>query len=352
MQLLILGRSLFVLGVSLDAILTELPGSDPAMSVLWRRQAEYLSESLQVFAQLEDSTEEILRVQYLLSAATWLSLSASCATLEECDVDEYVDLEQLAALYDLGDKAKGETDELHCINVAKVLLERAMPSKRNKTLQLAYLSLKAELHDIWGRWLYDKQRYERARVPLEEATNLRRQVLALLKDKHSNSHTLFWWGSAPAAGDEDDTEALCHQLCLHVPDSERQVQETEISLARSLEYTALALHACNLSMAAMSWLQEALILKTSHLGKMSLEVARLNAAMAIVNEDLLQWEAGLSKYRECLRVRMHVLTQKDPDQWFTTEYDLFHSILETLTSMGSAYRMLGDHDNAVGCTGR
>jgi tetratricopeptide (TPR) repeat protein len=352
MQLLILGKSLFVLSVSLDSILTEFPGKDPAVSVLWRRQAEYLAEAMQVLSQVEDGEQggtKVHGVQYLLSAATWLSMSASCATVEECDVDDLVNIDVLAQLHDVGDIAKGETDELQCLNVARILLGMAEPSKKSKTMQLVYLSLKAELQDAWGRWLYNKQRYIQARLPLEEATKVRRQVLALLKDTQPDSATLFWWGSTPVNESEDETEAVCHQLCLHLPDTERQVQETEVSLARSLEYAALALHACDLSMAAMSWLQEALVLKTSHLGKMSLEVARLNAAMAIVNEDLLQWEAGLMRYRECLRIRMHLLSQKDPDEWCTTEHDLFRSILETIASMGSVYRILGDHDNAVGC---
>lgn len=343
MQLLILGRSLFVLSESLDSILTELPDMDAAMSVLWRRQSEYLGESMQVFSQVED-----MNIQYLLSAETWLSMSTSCATMDESNVDEVVDIEKLARMYDID--VEGETDELQCLSVARYLLEKAEPSTKSKTLQLLCLSLKAELHDAQGRWLYSKQRYGEARFPLEAAIKTRRQTLALIKDAEPYSSTLFWWGSSrPNNNVDEDVEVLCDKLCLNLQSANQQIKDSEIALAQSLEYAALALHACELSMAATAWLQEALVLKTTHLGKMSLEVARLNSAMAVVNEDMSQWEASLSRYRECLRIRMHVLGQADPNEWFGSHHSLFRSILDTLGAMGSAYRMLGDHDNAVGC---
>lgn len=352
MQTLILGKSLVVLSLSLDSILTDGPGEDPALNVLWRRQAEYLAEGIQILSYVDDSQELAIHMagmKNLLGVAAWLSMSSSCAIAEEYNAGDFVDINALAQLYDLGDIEKGEANEVQCLNVARALLNSIDPSRKSKTLKLSYLTLHAELQDAWGRWLYNKQRYEQARFPLEDATKLRRQVLALLKDTQPDSTSLFWWGSAPLRDGEDETEDMCRQLHLNIDDIEIQVHETEITLSQSLEYAALALHACDVSMAAMSWLQEAVALKAAHFGKMSLEVARLNAAMAVVNEDLLQWEASLSRYRECLRIRMHVLSQKDPDEWFTTEHDLFRTILENLASMGNVYRMLGDHDNAVGC---
>ena len=300
MQTLILGKSLIVLSLSLDSILTDGPGEDPALNVLWKRQAEYLAEGVHVLSRVDDSQDIAIHMdgmKSLLSAAAWLSMSSSCAIIEEYNVDDFVDISMLAQLYDFGDIEKGETKEVHCLNVARALLGSIELSRKSKTLKLSYLTLTAELEDAWGRWLYNKQRYEQARFPLEDAIKLRRQVLALLKDTQPDSTSLFWWGSTPVTDGEDETEEICRQLRLNIDDIERQVHETEITLSQSLEYAALALHACDVSMAAMSWLQEAVVLKAAHFGKMSLEVARLNAAMAVVNEDLLQWEAGLSRYR-------------------------------------------------------
>ena len=351
-QLLLLGNSLLHLSSSLDSVLTDFPGQDAAVELLWRRQAEYLAEALHVLCQVEDVHSCHVRmrcISYVLSAKAWLSMSSLCAIAEESNIDDVVDIDAVSQLYDVGEIEDGETDEVRCLNVAKVLLATAEPLKKSPTLKLMFLSLKALLHDAWGRWLYNKQRYEEARLPLEDATKQRRQILALEEDTCPAALPFFWWSSAPMQESDDDSEVLCHLLCLHSTDTERQVQETEIALAQSLEYVALAFHACGMSMTAMSSLEQALVLKIIHYGKLSLELARLKETMATVMEDLLQWETALSRYRECLRIRMHVLGQTDPDEWFTSGRDLFHSILENLASMGRVYRMLGDHDNAVGC---
>jgi len=350
--LLILGRSLYVLSVSLDSVLAELPGNDAAVNVLWKLQAEYLSEALQVLSHLEyKNTDEVKMsdLRYLLTAAAWIGMSTSCATIEEADMDSPVDLESLAYLCDSKKSFVGESDEIRCLSVAQALLDAVAPSKKKKTLQLIYLSLQADLNDALGRWLFYKHKYMEAKAPLDEAIKTRRQVLSSLKDTHSV--TLFWWGSSPSNGEDekDGTEQLCQQLCLHLDENDNQTQQMEIFLAQSMEYGALSLHACDMSMAAMSWLQEALILKSSSLGKMSLEIARLNSSMAVVHEDMMQWEAALSRYRECLRIKMYVIGQHNPDAWFSMKDELFHSILGTLGSMGTAYRMLGDYDNAIGC---
>jgi len=55
-----------------------------------------------------------------------------------------------------------------------------------------------------------------------------------------------------------------------------------------------------------------------------------------------QYDTSVSRYRECLRIRMHFLNKS----WSSK---LFQIILGTLRDMGNAYRMLGDYDNAVGC---
>jgi tetratricopeptide (TPR) repeat protein len=351
-QLLLLGNSLLLLSSSLDSVLTDFPGQDAAVKVLWRRQAEYLADAMRVLRQVEDERTgdvPMRRISNLLSAKAWLSLSSSCAIVEESGIDDLVDVDMLSQLYDVVDMKDCETNELKCLHVANVLLALVEPSKKSSALQLMVLSLKADLQDTWGRWLYHKNRFDEARLPLEDATKVRRQILALRKDTPADSSTLFWWRSVTSKEDDDEIEAICRGLCLDVTDTARQVQETEVALAQSLEYAALALHACGRSMTATSWLQEALILKTGHCGRMSLEVARLNATMATVLEDHLQWEPALSRYRECLRIRMHVWSQKEPEESFTSERDLFQSVLENLASMGSVYRMLGDHDNAVGC---
>jgi tetratricopeptide (TPR) repeat protein len=352
LQMLITGKALYVLSQSLDSILTELPGEDAAINVLWKRQAEYLVEALDVWSDVDDIQDGVLplrEIKYLLSATAWMSISSCCATVEESKIDDLVNIDNLIEMYGSGESSLGETNELKCLSVANTLLAVAEPSKKSSTLQLLYFSLRAELQDAFGRWLYNKQQFHEARVPLEDASKLRRHVLSLLKDSHPDSTSFFWWGSAPVNDSAVECEEAYAALCLNMLDTDSQVQQIEIALAQSLEYAALALHACDLSMAAMSWLHEALILKAGHLGKMSLEVARLNAAMAIVNEDLLQWESSLSRYRECLRIRMFVLSQKSPNAWFTSEILLFRSILETLSSLGNIYRMLGDYESAIGC---
>jgi tetratricopeptide (TPR) repeat protein len=354
MKQLVMGRALYVLSMSLHSVLTELPGNDAAMSVLWKRQAEYLTEAMHVYSnvQMQEDGEgvRLLDIQHLLSAATWLSLSSTCATLVECDIESSTDVKALAQLYEVCGALVGETDEMKCLNVAKTLLGASEFSKKSKMFHLVYLSIKAELHDALGRWYYGRQQYANARHPLEEATKVRRQAITVLKDAQSDSSTLLWWGSSHMTdGSDDASERVCQQLCLQVENIEEQTKQMEISLSQSLEYGALAFHACDLSMAAMSWLQEALILKTSNLGKMSLEVARLNSAMAVIHEDLSQWDAGLSRYRESLRIQMNAASQFSPDEWFVSQKELFKAILLTLGSMGSAYRMLGDTDNAVGC---
>ncbi|KAI2506348.1 hypothetical protein MHU86_8076 [Fragilaria crotonensis] len=351
-QLLLLGNSLLLVSSSLDSVLTDFPGQDAAVKVLWRRQAEYLADAMRLLCQVEgdrNGDAQMRKISNLLSAKVWLSMSSSCSIVEESGIDDLVDVVTLSQLYDIAEMKDCETNETKCLQVAEALLALVEPSKKSPALQLMVLSLKADLQDTWGRWLYHKHRFDEARLPLEDATKLRRQILVLQKDTQADSSSFFWWRSATSKEDEDEIEALCRQLCLDVTDTARQVQETEVSLAQSLEYAALALHACGQSMTATSWLQEALTLKTGHCGRMSLEVARLNATMATVLEDYLQWEPALSRYRECLRIRMHVWSQKEPEEWFTSERDLFRSILENLASMGSAYRMLGDHDNAIGC---
>ena len=479
--LLVLGRSLYTLSMSLDAVLTELPGN-PAMNVLWKRQAAYLYESLVTLSQVSNHylqqqqhnhhhgadhcpcpgsvghvSKRLYIMSQLLSAASWLGLAQCCATLEESHMmDHVVDLDDLASLFQLqsitdrydndnnnnnnnnnnnsvdnrdsGDAAGGGTNdtddndeevllllgsgELRCLKIAKELLKTVAGARKQQhqqqqqqqqspTVQLVYESLMAEMSDGMGRWLYDRGHYRQSWKPLEKATELKRQVISLLRDvaahpepKDANAkeeeeeEKSFWpkWGSfgassppAPSSvagpslplGDHyiyyfvpsrtkvpktggavvvEDVDYLCQQLCLHPPKVELQIQEMELSLSQSLEYAALAMHATDLSTASLSWMQEALILKTTHLGKMSLEVARVNAAMAVVHEDLLQWEAALTRYRECLRIRMHCLSHHPPQDWFSPAHeDLFRAILETLRSMGNAYRLVGNHDNAVGC---
>ena len=347
---ILFGRAMYTLAMSLDTILVQHPTVDPSIKVLWIRQCGYLVSSLKMMASSSRGTTNPLAIT--VQAASWIALSESCATLKECGMEHTLMVSDLSS-------EKGEDDQVICLKTAVAILE-SIHEIKHVPLLLYKTSLLANAKDALGRWLYDRGFYAPAKFPLEDAIKLKRDVVGMLREiTRPVLSRLFGYDASISSdelwlddvGDNATMEVLNSELGFKPlsDGTEKKIEDMEISLSMSLEYNALAQHACGQSLLALGGLQEALILKTTHLGKMSLEVARLNIAMAVVHEDMQQWEAGLSRYRECLRARMHHLSQYLTREWFSKHGELFRGILENLRSMGNAHRMLGEHDNAIGC---
>ena len=359
-KFLILGRAMFTLSMSLDSILVVHPTADPYMKVLWVRQFAYMVESLKLFGHVNGDHS----IAMILSAASWISLSETCATLNESGMEHTVCISN-GVLDEQEDGGEGEKsdEQVKCLKMALTLLKK---SHMVPQLELHVMILLAEAKDCLGRWMYDRGQYVQAIVPLEETVKVIRQILVNLRDAATptspSSSSLFRWVRPAAHSVQQQQPQLSHskieefddlriQLCLKKPTdgTAQQIAEMEVGLSGSLEYLALALHASGQSLLALTYLEEAITLKYAHLGKHSLELARIHAAMAVVHDDLEQWEEGLSRCRNCLRIRMHHLSQFPHAEWFSKHEELFRGILENIRSMGNFHRMLGDHDNAIGC---
>ena len=347
-QKILIGRAMYTLAMSLDKILVQHPSADSSINVLWICQCKFLVSSLKVMASSSRGTDPVTMT---MQAASWIALSECCTTLKECGMEHTIMISDMSS-------EQGEDNEIICLKTAIAILESILEIKHVSML-LYKSSLLADAKDALGRWLYDRGFYASAKLPLENAIKLKRDVAVMLRETTRSDLSHLFGYPSPSA-DEPWLDDIGHNATMEVLNSElgfksssdgieKRIEDMEISLSMSLEYNALAQHACGQSLLALGGLQEALILKISHLGNMSLEVARLNIVMAVVHEDMQQWEAGLSRYRECLRARMHHLSQYPTKDWFSNHDELFRGILENLRNMGNIHRILGEHDNAIGC---
>jgi len=91
---------------------------------------------------------------------------------------------------------------------------------------------------------------------------------------------------------------------VQLPQETFAIEELELSLSLTLEYSALTQHAGQRYQQALSYFQESLILRTMHVGKHSLDVASLHFNMGVVYDDLEQYDQAISRYHESLRIRL------------------------------------------------
>ena len=140
----------------------------------------------------------------------------------------------------------------------------------------------------------------------------------------------------------------------------RRIPSIEAVLSSTLEYAALTEHSLSKYKASLAYFQEAIILRATHAGKNSLEVASLQFNMGVVHDDAGEYEASLNRYSESLRIRMQSLEQllyeSDADS-YDSGYnnqneeinDLEITVILTLKCMGNVYRAVNEPGSALEC---
>ena len=168
--------------------------------------------------------------------------------------------------------------------------------------------------------------------------------------------------SKPKHGNKVGPQGLCNDvsntsfLLLGNGKSHKDcVDSIELDLSSTMEFSALATHALSDSESALSFFQEALILRALHSGKNSLDVADLQYNMGVIHDDLGQYEASLGRYGESLRVRHSHLEQlkvecsnSSVSTGIVDEIeDIEASVVLTLRCMTNVYHALKDFSNAI-----
>lgn len=168
--------------------------------------------------------------------------------------------------------------------------------------------------------------------------------------------TRSWQESAEAA----DT----HALNPFTPSNsflKLQIPSIEASLSLTIEFAALAEHALTNYKPSLAYFHEAIILRATHAGKGSLDVAGLQFNMGVVHDDFGEYEASINRYSESLRIRLDHLEdmvaerESSKDTLFGSsridedinELEVF--VVLTLKCMGNVYRTIHQFQSALEC---
>jgi len=320
---------------------------------------------LQKFALVRDATKPLLTLTGILSADAWYSLGTlvnetNASAGKSTKISKNVSTSKQAMLSSF-ERA------LLILSSSKSSSLTKMPAEPIVTPLSQYkFFLQSNINHAVGVILYEVGIFDKAAGYLNESIRFRRELLEDLQDKNSRNSgitsllnsvvgavkksPLF---STPASVDETIflnvmKYSINHSCCLlpkqHLDKSESD--DMELSLSLTLEYAALTKHAAQSYQAALSLFQEALILRTMHVGKSSLDVASLHFNMGVVHDDLQQYESAISRYNESLRIRSEELNHATPSR---DTSELEESVLLTLKCMGHVYKVVNDVDNAVPC---
>ena len=302
---------------------------------------------LRRFAANRESSKSLLSVTGVLCADCWFSLGkmdASAHTLLfSCE----------RALVILNHSRSASLNKQASDLLSKSLMS---PLEQYRSFLLANIN-----HQI-GVYLYEQGDFERATSQLSTASRLRRQRLDCMRDKVTDEEgdvprllsRLYKEAmgglsrAAPASMPEKAyTDLIAYSLryCTQqLPKESIELGELELCLSLTLEYSALVQHAVQNYQEAMGYFQEALILRTMHVGKNSLDVGSLHFNMGVVYDDLQRFDQAVSRYHESLRIRLDHLGNST-----SSNDDLEESVLLTLKCLGHVYKQSSDYDNSIAC---
>ena len=322
---------------------------------------------LQKFALVREACKPLLVVTGILAADAWYSLGRM--------VNESYSLHLKRSKSDAVQQVMLSSFEraLLVLSSTKWTSLKRLPMELEslqKPLSQYKCLLQSSINHSMGVNLYELGVFKKAMGYLDEATRFRRQLLEHLRgqagqnvDQNTVFATLFnnvvgalknsvFFPSPSSLTEDMFLNVLKYSIyhsCVLLPKKRIETSEAEnieLSLSLTLEYAALTHHAVQSYQTALSLFQEALILRTIHVGKSSLDVASLHFNMGVVHDDLEQYEAAISRYYESLRIRLDQLDNASTNH--DTE-EIQNSILLTLKCMGHVYKVIHDIDNSVCC---
>ena len=218
--------------------------------------------------------------------------------------------------------------------------------------------LHANINHAIGVEMYESGQFEKAAAYLDEASQIRRRLIDDIRghlDEYNRNVTSKGMNSLSSSPEVVPEEVVTNALeyavghcCTLLPRKgvdKTDADDIELSLSLTLEYSALTHHAIKKYQSALSFFQEALILRTMRVGKHSLDVASLHFNMGVVYDDLSQYDSAISRYHESLRIRLDHL-EKDSSLHGS---GLEETVLLTLKCMGNVYKVVDDIDDAICC---
>jgi len=218
--------------------------------------------------------------------------------------------------------------------------------------------LQSNINHSIGVELYESGQFEKAAAYLDEASQIRRKLIDDIRGHlEENNQVVVSKGINPLSSlpevipEAVVTNALEYAVghcCTLLPRKgvdKTDADDIELGLSLTLEYSALTHHAIKKYQSALTFFQEALILRTMRVGKHSLDVASLHFNMGVVYDDLSQYDSAISRYHESLRIRLDHL-EKDLSSHGSA---LEETVLLTLKCMGNVYKVVDDIDDAICC---
>ena len=244
--------------------------------------------------------------------------------------------------------------------------------------------LYCNVNHAMGVCLYEAGIYDRSGRCLKDAISLRRKLLDKLRNEkasHPNKNQTSgilatfssYFFSSPQTVSEDMMSNVMqysvYQCCSLLPKLitvKSKADDLELSLSLTLEYTALTNHANQSYQTALACFQEALVLRSLHVGKNSLDIASLhfntgkkckyyflvhNSAAhpsidpilflrlseGVVHDDLEQYQQATNRYHESLRIRLNHLKTAPSGE----SSEIEDSVLLTLKCIAHVYKLQG-----------
>jgi len=303
---------------------------------------------LQLFAVKREDANPLFSIAGIISADAWFSLGK--LVNETCDTD-------------VSDHIMGMCFE----RVLLILRSPKWNTLSHRAVQLSCESLLAPVTTLkcllqsnamhaLGVYFYEQGAFVQAGEHLDKAARFRRQMLEELSqdctivDPSNLAKQRNYLVTSPQELSEKAfvnvfKYSVAHARA-HLPRGAFEMKELELNVSLTLEYCALNEHARQKFFEALALFQEALILRTIHVGKLSLDVASLHFNIGVVHDDLEQYDSAISRYHESLRIR---LDQRNKVTSPSLIAELDDSILLTLKCMGRVYETVRDYDNAICC---
>lgn len=274
---------------------------------------------LQLFAMTREASKPLLSVAGILSVDAWFSFGKLVNKAHKLDANDHLMLFSFErALLILNDpKSK---------SLNKPALDLLCESLLSPLTQYKYY-LQSSINHSVGVFLYEQGDFDRAADYLDKSSRFRRQMLDDLRGQDQESENVDHGNGlsklfnavvggmkgnflvSPASMSEEVFENIFRYSITHTCAQLRMesfaMDELELGLSLTLEYSALTQHVCQKYQVALSLFQESLILRTMHTGKHSLDVGSLHFNMGVVYDDLEQYDQAISRYHESLRIRLN-----------------------------------------------
>jgi len=354
----ILSSSATTLGYLLCSSLDKVDEDDldETVSVAYRKKSMGPAALLQLFDITREASKPLLSVAGILCADAWYLLGKLISKACKLETNGHVVLFSY-------ERALLILNSPHSASLNKPALDLLCESFLSPLTHYKAF-LQSNINHSIGVYSYEQGDFVKAADYLGKAALFQRQMLDDLRgdDAENNDQAkgLSKLFNAVVGGMKSDylvsPESMSEEVftnvfeysishgCIQLLRESFEVDELELSLSLTLEYSALTKHAVRKYQMALSYFQESLILRTMHVGKHSLDVASLHFNMGVVYDDLEQHDQAISRYHESLRIRLDQMTKAT-----STAPELEDSVLLTLKCMGHVYKLTGDLDNAICC---